>query len=88
MIGIDANYDAAQSIIQGRLFTFADYAALQQGYLATKRRLKYLSGEKVPERIILPGMIVDKAHVKEYPVRLETRKLLDYDEMAKKYGVW
>jgi len=86
--GIDANYDAAQSIQQGRLYASADYAGLHQGYLATKAAIKYLRGEKIPKRIILPVLIVDKANAKEYSVPFETRKLLDYDEMSKKYGVW
>lgn len=86
--GIDANYDAAQSIIQGRLFASADYAGLHQGYLATKAAIKYLNGEKIPKRIILPVLIVDGSNAKGWTVPFETRELLNYDEMSKKYGVW
>jgi len=86
--GIDANYDAAQSIMQGRLFASADYAGLHQGYLATKAAIKYLNGEKIPKRIILPVLIVDGSNAKGWTVPFETRKLLDYGEMSEKYGVW
>jgi ribose transport system substrate-binding protein len=86
--GIDANYDAAQSIQQGRLFASADYAGLHQGYLATKAAIKYLKGEKIPKRIILPVLIVDSSNAKGWTVPFETRELLQYDEMSKKYGVW
>ncbi len=86
--GCDANYDAANSIMAGRQFASIDYSGHDQGYLATKAGIKFLNGEKIPKRIILPVVIVTKDIAQKWTVPFEQRPVPNYDEMVKKNAVW
>lgn len=86
--GVDANYDAAQSVMQGRLFATADYSGHDQGYLTTKAAIQYLNGKKIPKRIILPVVIVTKNKAKGWTVPFEKRPAPDWDTIIKKNAVW
>ena len=86
--GVDANYDAAQSIMAGRQYASADYAGLVQGYLATKAAIEYLNGKKIPKRIILPVAIVTKENAKQWTEPFEQRPLPDWKTMLEKHATW
>jgi ribose transport system substrate-binding protein len=86
--GVDANYDAAQSILAGRQYASADYAGLVQGYLATKAAIEYLNGNKIPKRIILPVAIVTKENAKQWTEPFENRPLPQWKTMLEKHAVW
>jgi ribose transport system substrate-binding protein len=86
--GVDANYDAAQSVMQGRLFATADYSGHDQGYLTTKAAIEYLHGRKIPKRIILPVVIVTKDKATGWTVPFEKRPAPDWDTILKKNAVW
>jgi len=86
--GVDSNYDAANSIMSGRQFASADYSGHDQGYLATKAAIKFLNGEKIPKRIILPVVIVTKDIAKKWTMPFEQRPVPNYDEIVKKNAVW
>ena len=86
--GVDANYDAAQSIMAGRQYASADYAGLVQGYLATKAAIEYLNGNKIPKRIILPVAIVTKENAKQWTEPFEQRPLPDWKTMLEKHATW
>jgi ribose transport system substrate-binding protein len=85
---VDSNYDAANSIMAGRQFASADYSGHDQGYLATKAAIKFLNGEKIPKKIILPVVIVTKDIAKKWTVPFEQRPVPNYDEIVKKNAVW
>ena len=82
--GMDGNNDAAQAILKGRLFATADYSGHDQGYIATKAAIKYLNGEKIPKRMILPVTIVTKENVKKWTLPYEERTVPNYDEVIKR----
>lgn len=86
--GVDANYDAAKSIMEGRQFASVDYSGHDQGYLVTKAAIKYLKGEKIPKRIILPVTIVTKENAQKWTVPFEQRPIPNYDEIVKKNAIW
>jgi ribose transport system substrate-binding protein len=86
--GVDANYDAAQSIMAGRQYASADYAGLVQGYLATKAAIEHLNGNKVPKRIILPVVIVTQENAKQWTEPFEKRALPQWKTMLEKHAVW
>jgi len=86
--GCDANYDAAKSIQAGRQFASIDYSGHDQGYLATKAGIKFLNGEKIPKRIILPVVIVTKDIAQKWTVPFEERPVPNWDELIKKNAVW
>ena len=86
--GVDANYDAAQSIMAGRQYASADYAGLVQGYLATKAAIEHLNGNKVPKRIILPVVIVTKENAKQWTEPFEKRALPQWKTMLENHAIW
>ena len=86
--GCDANYDAAKSIQAGRQFASIDYSGHDQGYLATKAALKYLNGEKIPKRVILPVVFVTKDIAQKWTVPFEERPVPNWGEIVKKNAVW
>ena len=86
--GVDANPDAAQSILDGRMFASADYAGLVQGYLATKAAIEYLHGNKIPKEIILPVVIVSKANAKKWTEPPEKKPLPKWDDILKHDATW
>ncbi len=86
--GVDANHDAAQSIMEGRLYASADYAGLVQGYLATKAAIEYLHGNKIPQKIILPVVIVTKENAKKWTEPPEKKPLPKWDDILKNHATW
>lgn len=86
--GVDANTDAAQSIMEGRLWATADYSGLGQGYLVTKAAIEYLNGNKIPKKIILPAQIVTKENAKKWTLPPEERPLPDWNEILKNNAEW
>jgi ribose transport system substrate-binding protein len=86
--GVDANHDAAQSIMEGRLYASADYAGLVQGYLATKAAIEYLHGNKIPQKIILPVVIVTKENAKKWTEPPEKKPLPKWEDILKNHATW
>jgi ribose transport system substrate-binding protein len=81
--GMDGNADAAQAILDGRLFATADYSGHDQGYIATKAAIKHLNGEKVPKELILPVTIVTKDNAAKWRLSYEERPVPDWNEVVK-----
>lgn len=86
--GCDANYDAAKSILGGRQFASIDYSGHDQGYLATKAAIKFLNGEKIPKKIILPVVLVTKEIAQKWTVPFEQRPVPDWNKIIKENAVW
>jgi len=72
--GVNATQVAVQSVLQGRLFATPDYSGFDQGYLAMEATYRYLMGEKLPQQIILPVVIVDKSNAQAYNIPPDQRK--------------
>jgi ribose transport system substrate-binding protein len=81
--GMDGNADAAQAILDGRLFATADYSGHDQGYIATKAAIKQLNGEKIPKELILPVTIVTKDNAAKWRLSYEERPVPNWDEVVK-----
>jgi len=86
--GVDANVDASNAILQGRLFATAEYSIHNQAYLATKAAIKFLKGEKVPKRLILPDTIVVQKNAKKWTRPFEEWESPNYDEIVKTNAQW
>jgi ribose transport system substrate-binding protein len=84
--GCDANQPGIQSIIQGRLFATLDYSGFDQGYLAAEAAYRLLKGEKLPQQIMLPVVIVDKSNAQAYNVPPEQRKPPVWDKVVAAQG--
>lgn len=64
--GFDGNKDAMQSIAQGRLaVTFYQDPQAQAG-MAVEAAIDFIKGKRVPERIVVPGELVDKGNVDKF----------------------
>ncbi|HHY46529.1 MAG TPA: sugar ABC transporter substrate-binding protein [Firmicutes bacterium] len=64
--GFDGNKDAMQSIAQGRLaVTFYQDPQAQAG-MAVEAAINYIKGKQVPDRIVVPGELVDKNNVDKF----------------------
>jgi len=88
--GIDANVDAAKSILAGRQFCSADYSGHDMAYMATKAAIKYLLGEKIPKRVTIPVVILTKENAQRWTLPFEERPSPDWDKIvkSKEYTVW
>ncbi|MGE5554359.1 MAG: sugar ABC transporter substrate-binding protein [Betaproteobacteria bacterium] len=64
--GFDGNKDAMQSISQGRLAVTFYQDPQAQAAMAVEAAINYLKGKKVPDRIVVPGALVDRSNVAKY----------------------
>ena len=81
--GIDANAEAAHSVLAGRLFATTVYNGHDQGYIATKAAIEFLRGKKIPKKVILPVVIVTKENAKPWTLPFEERPKPDYNKLIK-----
>jgi len=81
--GIDANPDAAHSILAGRQFLSADYNGHDQGYIVTKAAIEYLHGNKIPKKVLLPVVLVTKENAQPWTLPPEKKPLPDYTKIIK-----
>jgi ribose transport system substrate-binding protein len=84
--GCDATPPGIQSILQGRLFASLDYSGFDQGYLAGEAAYRLLKGEKLPQQMMLPVVIVDKSNAQAYNVPPEQRKPPVWDKVVAAQG--
>ncbi|HHY48031.1 MAG TPA: sugar ABC transporter substrate-binding protein [Firmicutes bacterium] len=64
--GLDANADAVKAIAEGKLTMSCDKRSYQQGYVGVEMAVKFLRGEKIPERVVIETTLVDKSNVDQY----------------------
>ncbi len=64
--GLDANKDAVSAIAEGKMTISCDKRSYEQGYVGVESAVKLLKGEKLPERIVIDTVLVDKSNVSEY----------------------
>lgn len=84
--GCDGTPPGIQSILQGRLFASLDYSGFDQGYLAAEAAYRFLKGEKLPQQLMLPVVIVDKSNAQAYNVPPEQRKPLVWEKVLAAQG--
>jgi ribose transport system ATP-binding protein len=69
-----------------QLFASLDYSGFDQGYLAGEAAYRLLKGEKIPQQIMLPVVIVDKSNAQAYNVPPEQRKPPSWDKVVAAQG--
>jgi ribose transport system substrate-binding protein len=80
--GINGTIEAAQAIASGRLLASEDYSGFDMGCIASEAALRSLRGQKVPEEILLPVKIIDRANVDRWLVPVEQRTCPDWDQVV------
>ncbi len=71
--GVDANPTAVESIKKGRMDVTATNDGFAQGWLAAEAAYRFLKGEKLPHKMIIPVGLVDKSNVSTWDVPVEQR---------------
>ena len=66
--GVGATPVGVGSILQGRLLVTGDISGFSQGYLAAEAAYRLLKGERLPQQIMLPVVIVDKGNAQKYNI--------------------
>lgn len=64
--GFDGNKDAMQSIAQGRLAVTFYQDPQSQAAMAVEAAVNFLKGKTIPNRIVVPGELVDKSNVEKF----------------------
>jgi inositol transport system substrate-binding protein len=71
--GVDANPTAVESIKKGRMDVTATNDGFAQGWIAAEAAYRFLKGEKLPHKMIIPVGLVDKSNVSTWDVPVEKR---------------
>lgn len=69
--GFDANNDALKAVMDGRLMVTMDQNPQKQAADAVQAILDFISGKKVPKRIVTPGVVVTKDNIALYSSRIQ-----------------
>jgi ribose transport system substrate-binding protein len=83
VIGINGILPAVKLIETGALLASVDFNMFKIGCTATRAALRHLEGEPLPDKIMLPAEIIDKANYKAWLVPVEQRSGPDWNEVVK-----
>jgi ribose transport system substrate-binding protein len=79
---VNALPDAIAAIKAGALLATVDFDAMKIACIATEAAIRHLRGERVPEEIILPVQIVDRANCAAWDKPLEERECPRWDDVC------
>jgi ribose transport system substrate-binding protein len=83
VIGINGILPAVRQIEAGAILASVDFNMFKIGCTATRAAVRYLKREPLPEKIMLPAEIIDKANYKAWLVPVDQRTCPDWSEVAK-----
>jgi ribose transport system substrate-binding protein len=83
VIGINGILPAVKLIETGALLASVDFNMFKIGCTATRAAMRYLKGEPLPEKILLPAEIIDKSNYKAWLVPVEQRACTEWSEVVK-----
>jgi ribose transport system substrate-binding protein len=83
VIGINGILPAVKLIETGALLASVDFNMFKIGCTATRAAMRYLKGEPLPEKILLPAEIIDKSNYRAWLVPVEQRACTEWDEVVK-----
>jgi ribose transport system substrate-binding protein len=86
MVSVNGTPDAVAAIKQGRLVATASFDTLRFGCLAAEAAARFLRGEPVPRRIVLPADIIDSTNYAQWDRPYEARPLPDWNPTVSAYG--
>lgn len=64
--GFNGQVDALKAIKQGAMVATIDIQPYLQGYAATAALITHLNGDPVPQKILAPGVVVDRNNVDQF----------------------
>jgi ribose transport system substrate-binding protein len=83
VIGINGILPAVKQIEAGAMLASVDFNMFKIGCTATRAAVRYLRGEPLPEKIMLPAEIIDKTNYKAWLVPAEQRSCPEWSEVAR-----
>ena len=83
VIGINGIAPAIKQIEAGALLASVDFNMFKIGCTATRAAVRYLKNEPLPEKIMLPAEIIDKANYRAWLVPVEQRACPEWSEVVK-----
>lgn len=80
--GINAIPEAIETIRHGRMIATADFNAMSMAFVATECAIRHLKGETVPDEIMLPAQIVDRANCALWQKPFEERECPSWRDLT------
>jgi len=82
LVGVNALPEAVAAIAAGRMLATADFDAMKMSCIATAAAIRYLRGEQVPDKIVLPVQIVDASNCLAWNVPFDARSIPDWNDVV------
>ena len=83
VIGINGILDAVRQIEAGKILASVDFNMFKIGCTATRAAVRYLKGEPVPEKVMLPAEIIDKTNYKAWLVPVGERPCPEWTDVVR-----
>jgi ribose transport system substrate-binding protein len=83
VIGINGILAAVKQIELGAILASVDFNMFKIGCTATTAAVRYLKGEPLPDRVMLPAEIIDKSNYKAWLIPVEQRSCPEWTEVAR-----
>jgi ribose transport system substrate-binding protein len=83
VIGINGILPAVKEIEAGAILASVDFNMFKIGCTATRAAVRYLRGERLPEKVMLPAEIIDKTNYKAWLVPVDQRACPDWSDMVR-----
>jgi ribose transport system substrate-binding protein len=83
VIGINGILPAVRLIETGAILASVDFNMFKIGCTATRAAVRHLKGEPLPDKIMLPAEIIDKANYKAWLVPVDQRSCPGWSEIVK-----
>ncbi len=83
VIGINGILPAVKEIAAGRLLASVDFNMFKIGCTCARAALRWLNGEPLPERIILPTEVIDKSNYQGWLTPVEERACPAWSDVVK-----
>ncbi len=84
LVGVNAIPEAIAAIKRGDMLATADFDAMSMASLAAECAIRHLRGESVPQEIMLPVQIVDRANCSRWDRPYEQRQCLNWKDALDK----
>jgi ribose transport system substrate-binding protein len=83
VIGINGILPAVKQIETGAILASVDFNMFKIGCTATTAAVRYLKGEPLPDKVMLPAEIIDKSNYQAWLVPVDQRSCPEWTEVAK-----
>jgi ribose transport system substrate-binding protein len=83
VIGINGILPAIKQIKNGRMLASVDFDMFRIGCFATLAAVRHLSGDNVPEKVMLPADVIDRSNYKAWLTPVEQRSCPAWSEVMK-----